>query len=135
MSERENTETVQRLFRAFGSGDISTMLALLSDDVVWFLPGPTEVVPYAGERRGHAGASEFFQRLGGAVEFEQFEPREFVAQGDKVVALGTERGRVRATGKTFDNPWALVFTVRGGLITEFRGYEDTAAVASAFRAG
>jgi ketosteroid isomerase-like protein len=42
---------------------------------------------------------------------------------------------VRATGKTFDNPWALVFTVRDGLITEFRGYEDTAAVASAFRAG
>ena len=72
--------------------------------------------------------------MGAAVEFESFEPREYVAQGDKVVALGTERGRVRATGKTFDNPWALVFTVRDGLITEFRGYEDTAAVASAFRA-
>jgi uncharacterized protein len=135
MSERENTETVRRLFAAFGSGDVATLMSLLSEDVVWFLPGDPGVVPHAGERRGHAGASQFFQLLGGAVEFEQFEPREFVAQNDKVVALGTERGRVRATGKTFDNPWALVFTVRDGLITEFRGYEDTAAVASAFRAG
>jgi uncharacterized protein len=134
MSERENTETVRRLFAAFGSGDIATMMSLLSEDVIWSMPGSPQVVPYAGERRGHAGASDFFQRLGAAVEFERFEPREYVAQNDKVIALGTERGRVRATGKAFDNPWALVFTVRGGLITEFRAYEDTAAVASAFRA-
>ena len=135
MSERENTETVQRLFQAFGRGDVATLMSLLSEDVLWFLPGERAVVPYAGERRGHAGASQFFQLIGGAVEFEAFEPREFVAQNDKVVALGFERGRVRATGKTFDNPWALVFTVRDGLITEFRGYEDTGAVAAAFRAG
>ena len=134
MSERENTETVQRLFEAFGRGDVATLMSLLSEDVVWFMPGSPEVVPYAGERRGHAGASQFFQLLGGAVDFEAFEPREFVAQNDKVVALGFERGRVRATGKSFDNPWALVFTVRDGLITEFRGYEDTEAVAAAFRA-
>ena len=135
MSERENTETVRRLFQAFGRGDVATLMSLLSEDVVWFLAGPTGLIPHAGERRGHAGASEFFQLMGAAVEFEAFEPREFVAQGDKVVALGFERGRVRATGKTFDNPWALVFTVRDGLITEFRSYEDTDAVASAFRAG
>ncbi len=135
MSERENTETVQRLFHAFGRGDVGVLMSLLSEDVLWFLPGPAELVPYAGERHGHAGASDFFQRLGAAVEFEQFEPREFVAQNDKVVALGFERGRVRATGKSFDNPWALVFTVRDGRITEFRGYEDTGAIAAAFRAG
>ena len=134
MSERENTETVRRIFEAFGRGDVATLMSLLSDEVVWLMPGPPGVVPYAGERRGHAGASQFFQLLGAAVEFEQFEPREYVAQGDKVVALGFERGRVRATGKTFDNHWALVFTLSGGRVTEFRAYEDSAAVASAFRA-
>jgi uncharacterized protein len=88
--------------------------------VVWFIPGRPEVVPYAGERRGREGATELFRLLGAAVEMEAFEPSEFVAEGDKVVVLGSERGRVRATGKTFDNPWALVFTLRGGRITEFR---------------
>ncbi len=132
--EKKNTEVVQNLFAAFGRGDIPGLLALVADDVVWFIPGPAEV-PHAGERRGHEGVLQFFQTLGGAVEFEQFEVRELVAQGDKVVALGFERGRVRASGRTFDNPWALVFTVRDGRVAEFRGYEDTAAVAAAFRAG
>jgi ketosteroid isomerase-like protein len=133
MGEAENVETVQRVFQAFGRGDIPGVLALLAEDVLWFFPGPP-AIPFAGERRGHEGATQFFQTLGGAVEFEQFEVRELVAQGDKVVALGFERGRVRATGRTFDNPWALVFTLRGGRVAEFRSYEDTAALAEAFRA-
>jgi uncharacterized protein len=135
VSEQENTRVVRELFQAFGRGDIPGVLSLLSEDVVWTIPGRPDAIPYAGVRRGHAGATEFFAALGGAVEFEAFEPREFVAQGDKVVVLGFERGRVRATGKTFDNPWALVFTLGGGRVTEFRSYEDTAALAAAFGTG
>jgi ketosteroid isomerase-like protein len=41
--------------------------------------------------------------------------------------------RVRATGRTFDNPRALVFALRGERVAEFRSYEDTAALAEAFR--
>jgi uncharacterized protein len=135
VSERENVEAVRGFFAAFGRGDTAAALAAVSEEVVWFIPGRPEVVPYAGERRGREGATELFRLLGAAVEMEAFEPREYVAGGDKVVVLGSERGRVRATGKTFDNPWALVFTPRGGRITEFRSYEDTQAVAAAFRAG
>ncbi|MCA1613272.1 MAG: nuclear transport factor 2 family protein [Acidobacteria bacterium] len=134
MSGRSNVEVVQNLFAAFGRADIPGVLALLAGDVAWVFPGPPSI-PFAGERNGHAGATEFFTALGGAVEFEQFEVRELVAQGDKVVALGFERGRGRASGRTFENHWALVFTVRGGKVTHFRSYEDTAALAEAFRAG
>lgn len=133
MSGQSNAEVVQNLFAAFGRADIPGVLELLADDVVWAFPGPT-VIPFAGERHGHAGATEFFTALGGAVEFERFEVRELVAQGDKVVALGFERGRARASGRTFENHWALVFTVRAGRVTHFRSYEDTAALVEAFRA-
>lgn len=134
MSIEENSEVVQNVFAAFGRGDIPGVLGLLAEDVIWTFPGP-DVIPFAGERHGHAGATEFFMALGGAVEFEQFEVRELVAQNDKVVALGFERGQVRATGRTFDNPWALVFTVRDGKVAAFRSYEDTDALAAAFKAG
>ena len=40
--------------------------------------------------------------------------------------------RVKATGKSFDNDWALVFTVEGGKVTGFQCYENTAAIAEAF---
>jgi ketosteroid isomerase-like protein len=132
MSTEENKRVVQSIFEAFGRGDVPGVLAHLAEDVEWRAPGPS-AVPYLGERRGHGGATEFFVQLGTNVDFESFAPGAFVAEGDRVVALGRERGRVKATGKTFDNEWALVFTFGGGgKVTNFQLYENTAAVAEAF---
>lgn len=132
MSEQDNKQVVQQVFESFGRGDIPGLLKSLSEDVVWSAPGSADV-PYHGERRGHSGATEFFQQLGSNVSFESFEPGAFIAEGDRVVVLGRERGRVNATGKVFDNEWALVFTLSGGKITDFKLYENTAAVVEAFR--
>ncbi len=132
MSAEENKRTVQAIFEAFGRGDIPAVLGHVSEDVTWSAPGP-EVVSYFGDRRGHAGATEFFQNLVGNVDFEHFEPGTFIAEGGHVVVLGRERGRVKGTGKTFDNEWALVFTFDGGgKVTGFQCYENTAAIAEAF---
>ena len=131
MSAENNKRTVREIFEAFGRGDIAGVLEHVSEDVTWKAPGP-DVVTYFGDRRGHAGATEFFVQLGTAVDFEHFEPGAFVAEGDKVVVLGRERGRVKGTGKTFDNEWALVFTFDGGKVTDFQLYENTAAIAEAF---
>jgi ketosteroid isomerase-like protein len=134
VSEQENLQTVRTVFDCFGRGDAEGMLSVIADDVVWRLDGAPSV-PYSGERRGHEGVVDFLQRLGGNVEFEHFEPQEFIAGGDKVVVTGTERGRVRTNGRTFTNDWAMVFTLRAGKVTGFRCYEDTGAVAAAFEGG
>jgi ketosteroid isomerase-like protein len=131
MSTEENKRVVQTVFEMFGRGDVPGLLAIIADDAEWGAPGP-ETVPYFGERTGREGALEFFRNLGENVEFESFEPGDLIAEGDRVVALGRERGRVRSTGKTFDNRWALVFTIREGMIAGFRCYENTAAIAEAF---
>lgn len=131
MSAEESKRVVQSVFEAFGRGDVPALLALVDDGAEWVAPGPANV-PYFGERRGREGAAEFFRHLGSEVEFESFEPGAFIAEGDRVVVLGRERGRVRRTGKTFDNDWALLFTVRGGKVAGFRIYENTAAIAEAF---
>ena len=131
MSTEENKRVVQSIFEAFGRGDVPGVLASLSEDVTWKAPGPS-AVPYFGDRSGHGGATEFFVQLGTNVDFEHFEPGAFIAEGDKVVVLGRERGRVKATGKSFDNDWALVFTLDGGKVTGFQCYENTAAIAEAF---
>jgi ketosteroid isomerase-like protein len=131
MSTEDNKKVVRKVFEKFGSGDVAGLLEMISEDAEWAAPGP-EVVPYFGERRGREGALEFFKNLGGNVEFESFEPGDLIADGDRVVALGRERGRVRGTGKVFDNDWALVFTIRDGMVAGFRCYENTAAIAEAF---
>jgi ketosteroid isomerase-like protein len=131
MSTEDNKRVVRTVFEKFGRGDVPGLLEMITEDAEWAAPGP-ETVSYFGERRGPDGALEFFKNLGAAVEFESFEPGDFIAEGDRVVALGRERGRVRSTGKTFDNAWALVFTVRGGKVAGLRIYENTAAIAEAF---
>ena len=131
MSAEDNKRVVQSIFEAFGRGDIPGVLELVSEDATWDAPGPA-VVPFYSERRGHQGAAEFFKQLGSNVEFESFEVEEFVAEGDSVVVTGRERGRVKATGKTYEQDWVLLFKVRGGKITHFHCYDNTSAVAEAF---
>ena len=132
MKEQENAQKAQALYAAFGRGDIQTLLSGLTPDVDWTLAGPAEI-PLAGQRRGRDQVAAFFKGVGEMIEFQQFEPQEFIAQGDKVVVIGHERGRVKATGCAFDEDWVPVFTLREGKVTKFREYYDTAAVLAAFR--
>ena len=134
MSEQTNADVVRQAYEAFGRGDIPAMLNGLTDDVEWTLQGPS-VIPWAGTHRGHEGVSEFFSLIGATLEFEQFEIREFVSQGDTVVVLGYERSLVKPTGRTFEQEWAHVYTMRDGKCTKGLFIEDTAAQVVAFGGG
>ena len=132
MSEQENTAIALQAYNNFKTGNIQALLDLLSDDVEWTLP-EIEDVPYAGKRIGRASVGEFFALVGGNQDVLQFEPREFVAQGDKVVSLGHYEWRVKSSGREFGGDFAHVFTIRNGKIVAFHEYTDTAAVANAYR--
>ncbi|HEX8853317.1 MAG TPA: nuclear transport factor 2 family protein [Pyrinomonadaceae bacterium] len=134
MAEQENVEKVQAAYAAFQRGDIEGLLGLMTDDILWETPGASDAIPYAGRKRGHAEVKQFFSTLAQSEEITSFEPREFIAQGDKVVVLGSYRGRVRASNRPYDIEWLQVFTLRDGKVAGFREYLDTAALADAHRA-
>ena len=87
MSKEENTRLVQQAYRDFQEGDIQGVLGALSEDVEW-VTTQLSGVPVGGTYHGVEEAGQFFSSLGDAQEPRHFEPREFVAQGEKVVALG-----------------------------------------------
>jgi ketosteroid isomerase-like protein len=130
----QNVDVVQQGYEAFGRGDIPAVLELLTEDVEWTEQGPS-VIPFAGTFRGREGIAEFFTLLDETLEFEQFEPRKFVGQGDTVVVVGYERGLVKPTGRTFEHEWAHVYTLRDGKIATGLFLEDTAALVDALSAG
>jgi len=133
MSDAENTKVVRDAYAAFGRGDITTLLGYMTDDVQWQpVIGTGSHVPFSGARTGKAAVAEFFKQVAETEDFEQFEPREFVAQGDMVVAIGHYRAKTKATGRTFDSPFAMVFTLRNGKIAAFREFTDSAAINAAF---
>jgi uncharacterized protein len=130
MSAQQNVRIVKEAFAAFGRGDIQGLLALFAEDIEWITPG--EGLPFAGTHRGQAGMAGFFQKVSERLEFSLLEPREFVAQGDRVLVVGFSRGRVKATNRAYENNWIIAFTFRNGKVTNVREYIDTLALARGF---
>jgi ketosteroid isomerase-like protein len=133
MSQEQNVEIVRRGYEAFGRGDIDTLLSLLDENIEWTTPGPPEL-PTAGTRRGRQQVGEFFQLLDDVFEIQRFDAKAFISEGDRVVVLGDDTSRIKATGKVLDAQWAHVHTLKGGKIVSFQEYLDTAAVVAELRA-
>jgi ketosteroid isomerase-like protein len=132
MHESENTKVVQDMYAAFGRGDIPTVLSHVADDVAWqAVYGVGSHVPHSGERHGKPAVADFFKQVGESVNFSRFEPREFVATGDKVIGLGHYTATTPIE-KGFDSDFAMVFTLRNGKVTRFQEFCNSAAVDAAY---
>jgi ketosteroid isomerase-like protein len=131
VNDQSNSNIVQGTYEAIGRGDIPALLVLLADEVTWTLQGPS-AIPFAGTRHGREGVAEFFTLIGETLDFQKFEPREFISQGESVVVLGYEHSIVKPTGRELRQEWAHVYTVRDGKIATFRAFEDSAALTAAF---
>jgi uncharacterized protein len=132
MHEAQNVEVVKEAYAAFGRGDVPGIVALLDPQVVWKgVYGAAAHVPTAGLRRGSSEVQQFFKLVAEHVKFTSFEPREFVASGDKVVALG-HYAATTPIGRSFDSDFAMVFTLRNGKVVEFQEFTDSAQVNAAY---
>lgn len=128
MNTEKNVQTVKDFFAAIGRGDKDGLLALVAEDVEWVIPG--EDWPLAGTRHGHAGLADLLETASKSMETST-EPREFIAQGDRVLVVGFAKGKIKATNKTFEDDWTFAITVRDGRLTKIREYIDTQALARA----
>ena len=133
MSEQQNVDIVRRGYDAFGRGDIDALLDLFDDQIQWISAGPSDL-PTAGRRTGKQQVRDFFTTVDSLLEFRRFEPKHFIAQGDRVIVLGEDDVTVRATGKPLSDSWAHAFTLKNGKVTHFQEFIDTAALVGELRA-
>ncbi|MEO7672761.1 MAG: nuclear transport factor 2 family protein [Pyrinomonadaceae bacterium] len=132
MNLGKNTPIVQEAYQRFESGDIEGILELLSDDIDWTVP-EIENAPFKGLRHGRKAVSDFLDLLAITEEITDFEAREFIEQGDKVVVLGRTTSTVRSTGRHYSTEWVHVCTLKDGKMTGFHEFYDTAAATRAFQ--
>ena len=133
MSNQTNLQIVQKLYEAFGAGDGPGIFSVVAPDIDWVFNGRPADVPHAGHFHGHAELATFFGVIAQTAEVLEFSPAEMHAFDDKVVVLGGEQVRAKATGKVFETNWIHFFTVKDGQITRLCEYYDTAAMAEAYR--
>jgi ketosteroid isomerase-like protein len=102
--ETSNAGTVQRIYEAFGRGDVAEVLEQLADDVTWehWETGNSAQdagVPWLARRTGRAEVAAFFETLARELEFHSFQPLALLEGEGTVAAVIRGDVTVRATGR------------------------------------
>ena len=120
-------DTVQRFYDALGRGDVPAVLSLLDAQVQWT---EAERFPYYGGtwHGPQAVLDNLFVPL--ARDWDGFSATadDFIAQGERVVALGRYAGTYKRTARSIAAAFAHVWTVREGKVVGFVQHTDTAKV-------
>ncbi len=132
MSNEQNIAATQKLFEAFGAGDVPRILEYMNDDILIEFYGPDDIIPYAGTYKGREEARSFFETVLSSVDIHVFEPEEFLADKDKVIVTGHLHLTAKRTGGTIKSDFVHVITMAGGKWSRFRDFMNTAVAAEAF---
>jgi ketosteroid isomerase-like protein len=114
-----NATLLRRAYEAFAGGDIPTVLATFSDEIMWHVPGRSRL---SGDYKGQNEVVGFF---GKAMELSagtlRVEVDELLADGERVVALTTVSAERK--GRRWSSPEIHVWRVVDGKAVEFREFQ------------
>jgi uncharacterized protein len=125
------TTVVDKALAAFNAGDAEGFLALIDDDVRFWMngrhlfSGPTNGKPAFLELVGQVNA--------GLSEPIRLEVLNKIAGGEWVV-IEAQGSAVTTAGAPYRNRYCMLWRVAGGKITELKEYNDSALVAESFPA-
>ena len=125
---------IQRLYAAFGRGDLGAVVAELADDVDWAAESASTSVPWYGPYHGKSDVPRFFQAILSTVDISEFELVGLSSNDTDVVATIHWTYAVKATGKTASMYMQHWWRFAGDKVVFFRGSEDTEQSAAAFSA-
>jgi len=118
-------EAVQRLYEAYGKGDLDAVLAELADDVDWAAEASGTAAPWWGNFRGKGEVPRFFKEIATNLDISEFDVVSITSNDSDVVATVHWTFTANSTGKTaamyMQHWWRFV----DGKIAFFRGSEDS----------
>src|ERR1700693_5707112 len=124
MTIESSKQVAAELFARFSASDIPGVLALMTDDVTWRIPGKPELSPVAGtygkERLGRL-FRRMIEQLEGGLKMTVLGS---IAEGDRVAVEVESSGDLR-NGRRYRQPYPLAITLRDGKIASVREYLDT----------
>jgi uncharacterized protein len=124
MEKQKNIQVVQQLLADLRRGDIAEVLDKLADDVQWRAWSPGERLSGLETLCGKAQVGKFLAELK-SREFQEFEPQEFVTQGEQVMVLGQANQPSRSNSQTIRLDWVMVFELYRGKIVHYQYCDDT----------
>ncbi len=89
MGADENIKSIQRIYEAFGRGDVNAVLEGVTDNVDWATETSSTVAPWYGIRHGKDGVASFFEAFGSTMDVQEFNPYAFAANDTEVHTVGS----------------------------------------------
>lgn len=111
--------SVEEQIDAIGRGDYESAVSHAHPDVEMEVFAPPEF-PWIRRARGIAELRNALEHNFSALEQQQPEILNVIAQGDVVVLIGRERGRIRETGAAYDVEFVHRFTFRDRALASVR---------------
>lgn len=134
MSIEDNVSLVKSTMDEFmRAGSPEPLLAAITEDAVIKAVIP-DGTPISGEFRGRDGFVRYLMALNEVMEILEVQTTDITASVDHVVMLGSEKARIRRTGKMLDCEIATVFTLRAGKIARMVALADMGPIIDAYRA-
>jgi ketosteroid isomerase-like protein len=134
VSSPENVSTIDNLYKAFGAGDIPTVLASMDANIVWNEAEGNDYAdgnPYIGP---DAVLKGIFERVGAEHEyFNLVNIQLHDMSNNQVLATLRYNGKLKKNGATFDTQVAHLWTLKNGKAIGFQQYVDTKQLAEARR--
>ena len=125
-------EAVQRLYAAFGRGDMDGVLAELAEDVDWAAEAASTTLPWYGVYRGTSEVPRFFEAIASNLDISEFDIVGMTSNDTDVVATVHWTYTVKSTGKTASMYMQHWWRFADGKIVFFRGSEDSEQSVAAF---
>ena len=124
MTTNRNKDIAAELFARFTRSDIPGVLALMTDDVVWRIPGKPELSPAAGDY-GKERLGRLFNRMLSQLENGlAMRVLGSVAEGDSVAVEVESSGDLK-NGRRYRQQYHFLIGFRDGKIASVREYLDT----------
>jgi uncharacterized protein len=129
----QSADVVRQFFAAFGSGDLEGVVGRFAPNatIVAVRSGPRREGEVYGTYAGREGVRQFVANLGHAFDTKAFNVDLIASEGETAFAKGSFSHVVKRNGATFASDWALLCRVHAGQITEYRFFEDSAALVAA----
>lgn len=126
---KDNVKAVEGIYAAFGRAEVKTILAALSEDVVWDQWSSNfaqaEGVPWLARRHGKAQVAEFFAYIS-TWKIIAFRVLSLMAGGNQVVAEVVIDVEMPGGARLQDEELHLWTFDDNGRVARLRHYNDTA---------
>jgi uncharacterized protein len=128
MSVEDNVALMRSLYEAYSRRNPAPLFENLSETVQFRFVAHPDDFTFAGSHTGKDGVQRALELIAQEYDWLVYQARDFIAEGDRVVALTDGVLLHRASGKELPMRMADIIRIEDGKIVEFTEFFDSAAL-------